>query len=133
MSYQYNDGGRAEAGFKGDTGDCVTRAVAIATGKPYKEVYDLANQLAGSKESARLGLSKKTTKALLEHYGFIWEPTMKIGSGCQTHLKQSELPSGTIVVKLSKHICAVIDGVIHDTYDPSRDGTRCVYGYWRKP
>jgi hypothetical protein len=27
---------------------------------------------------------------------------------------------------------AVIDGVIHDTYDPSRDGKRCVYGYFTK-
>jgi hypothetical protein len=26
----------------------------------------------------------------------------------------------------------VIDGVIHDTHDCSRGGTRCVYGYWRK-
>jgi hypothetical protein len=33
---------------------------------------------------------------------------------------------------VSKHYCAVIDGVIHDTSDPSRDGTRCVYGYWIK-
>jgi len=24
----------------------------------------------------------------------------------------------------------VIDGVLHDTHDCSRDGTRCVYGYW---
>jgi len=27
---------------------------------------------------------------------------------------------------------AVIDGVINDTYDCSREGTRCVYGYWEK-
>ena len=25
----------------------------------------------------------------------------------------------------------MIDGVIHDTYDPTRGGTRCVYGYWK--
>jgi hypothetical protein len=24
-----------------------------------------------------------------------------------------------------------IDGVIHDTHDPSLRGTRCVYGYWQ--
>jgi hypothetical protein len=24
-----------------------------------------------------------------------------------------------------------IDGVIHDTHDPSRNGTRFVYGYWQ--
>ena len=39
-SFTYNDGGRAEAGYKGRTGDCVTRAVAIAASLPYKEVYD---------------------------------------------------------------------------------------------
>ncbi len=29
-----------------------------------------------------------------------------------------------------RHYTAVIDGVINDTHDPSREGTRCVYGYW---
>lgn len=24
------------------------------------------------------------------------------------------------------------DGEIHDTYDPGRNGTRCVYGYYKK-
>ena len=28
---------------------------------------------------------------------------------------------------------AVIDGVIHDTYNFARDGSRKVYGYWIKP
>lgn len=23
-------------------------------------------------------------------------------------------------------------GMVHDTFDPSRDGTRCVYGYWKE-
>jgi hypothetical protein len=40
MKYVYDDGGRLAAGFKGKTGDCVTRAIAIATEKPYQEVYD---------------------------------------------------------------------------------------------
>jgi len=33
---------------------------------------------------------------------------------------------------LSRHLTTVIDGVIYDTYDPSREGTRCVYGYYSK-
>ena len=57
---------------------------------------------------------------------------MSIGSGCKVHLKADELPSGNIIVALSKHYCAVIDGVIHDTHDCSRNETRCVYGYWSK-
>jgi hypothetical protein len=37
------------------------------------------------------------------------------------------------VVRCSKHTVGVIDGVVHDTHDQSRDGTRCVYGYWSGP
>ncbi|MGA2164193.1 MAG: hypothetical protein ABSH36_06960, partial [Solirubrobacteraceae bacterium] len=58
---------------------------------------------------------------------------MKIGHGCTVHLHAEELPSGRLIVRLSRHMCAVIDGVIHDTHDPSRQGTRCVYGYWQHP
>ena len=57
---------------------------------------------------------------------------MFIGSGCKVHLRNDELPAGRLIVCLSRHYTAVIDGVIHDTHDPSRGGTRCVYGYWRK-
>ena len=34
-----NDAGRAAAGFVGKARDCVARAVAIASGRPYDEVY----------------------------------------------------------------------------------------------
>lgn len=37
MDFVFHDGGRAAAGYKGKTGDCVTRSIAIATGKPYQE------------------------------------------------------------------------------------------------
>ena len=64
--------------------------------------------------------------------GWEWIPTMAIGSGCKIHLQDGDLPRGRLIVTVSKHMVAVVDGVIHDTTDPSRDGTRCVYGYWRK-
>src|ERR1700730_2873392 len=48
-------------------------------------------------------------------------------------LRAKELPPGRLVVSVSKHLTAVIDGVIHDTHDPSRHGKRCVYGYWQPP
>jgi len=32
IKFVKHDGGRAAAGFKGKSGDCVTRAIAIATG-----------------------------------------------------------------------------------------------------
>lgn len=44
MKFIYDDGGQVDAGFKGTTGDCVCRAIAIATQRLYKEVYDLINE-----------------------------------------------------------------------------------------
>jgi hypothetical protein len=57
---------------------------------------------------------------------------MSIGSGCKVHLCTEELPKGRLIVSVSRHLIAVIDGVFHDTHDCSRGGTRCVYGYWRR-
>lgn len=140
-SFIYNDGGRKQAGYKGNTGDCVTRAIAIATGKPYQEVYNTINTIGDNertgkkkrgKSNARTGVYKYTYKKYLESLGWKWTPTMLIGQGCKTHLRADELPKGTIIVSLSKHLCAVIDGVVQDIFDPSRGGTRCVYGYFSK-
>lgn len=68
----------------------------------------------------------------MESLGWKWHPTMFIGQGCKVHLRDGELPTGKLIVSVSRHICAVIDGVIHDTENPSRNGNRCVYGYWLK-
>lgn len=144
LPWGYDDGGRKAAGFRGHTGDCVTRAVAIATGKPYHEVYDAfgallrewAEQTGRARDrSPRNGVPKHLIKAYIEHeLGWVWHPTMRVGSGCQVHLAKGELPeTGPLIVKVSKHLCAVIDGSVFDTHDPGRDGTRCVYGYWTPP
>jgi hypothetical protein len=77
MDFVFHDGGRAAAGFTGKTGDCITRSIAIATGKTYQEV-----------------------------------------------------PAGPLLVKVSRHLTAVIDGVLYDTHNCSRDERRCVYGYF---
>jgi hypothetical protein len=139
MRFQYHDGGRAAAGYEGTTGDCVTRAIAIATGKPYQEVYDAINVLAKSERrgtrkrgisSARGGVYKGTTRRYLESIGWKFVPTMSIGSGCKVHLRADELPLGRLIVSVSKHMTAVIDRIIYDTHNPDRGGTRCVYGYW---
>jgi len=37
-----------------------------------------------------------------------------------------------LVAQVSKHVTAVIDGVFYDSHNPSRGGTRCVYGFWKK-
>lgn len=165
MDYIYNDGGRAAAGFKGPADDCVCRAIAIVSGKPYAEVYKYLANGAGRErktrgKSARNGIrvGRKWFKDYMASLGFKWVPTMGIGTGCKVHLSEGELPAkGKLIVSVSKHYTAMIDGVINDTHDPRRevhstrpismgpmkqgeftnDGKwvhsikrRCVYGYW---
>src|SRR5262249_20667790 len=134
MKFVSDDGGRKDAGFTGKApGDCVTRSIAIATGLPYREVYDALNVLAKrerrgspkrSASSARAGVPPVPYHRYRESLGWAWGPTMRIGQGCRVHLHDGELPAGRLVVVLSKHLTAVIDGVIHDTHDPQRE-THC--------
>ena len=144
MKFVFNDGGRAKAGFKGTARDCVCRSICIATGLPYDQVYKrLAEGNATQrksrysskkgKRSARDGINtkRKWFTDYMESLGFVWTPTMRVGQGCKVHLKDGELPSGRLVVNVSRHLTCMIDGVLHDTYDCSRDGERCVYGYWK--
>lgn len=137
IPYWYSDGGRAAAGFRGDAGDCVTRAIAIAGCIDYRTLYDdlAARQAAtGRPRSARNGVMPAVYRAWFADNGWAWTPTMHIGAGCTVHLRTGEVPAtGAHVIRLSKHLVAVIDGVVFDTYDPSRDGSRCVYGYWTAP
>lgn len=127
---------------KGIAGDCVVRSIAIATQIDYQGVYNVLFQYMkedNSKKrkrkeksvSPRNGIKTATIRRYLADLGWKWIPLMKIGSGCTVHMKAEELPKGRIIVSLSKHISCVIDGIIHDTYDCSRDETRCVYGYWK--
>ena len=142
IKFKYNDGGRADAGYKGTCGDCATRAIAIATGKPYKEVYTELNKICNelkldgkikwTHSSVRNGTPKQARREYLKRLGWKWVPTMFFGSGCKVHLCENELPTGRLIVSVSKHLVAVIDGVINDTYDCSRNENRCVYGYYIK-
>lgn len=132
-------------------GTCVPRAITIASGLPYAEVYDeLEKRRIAFSQKSRSRVAKIIVKMVegkikkkSGHYkayyhdyilslGFVWVATMAIGQGCKVHLREGELPTGRIIARVSRHLCAVIDGVIHDTHDPSRGGTRCVYGYYQK-
>ncbi|MBU3617133.1 hypothetical protein [Polynucleobacter sp. JS-Polo-80-F4] len=146
--FQLNDGGREKAGFKGGAGDCVVRSIAIAADLPYMQVYEdlrlanenyaqlkndrLAKRLSAKGSSPRNGNHRNVFHDYILGLGFEWVPTMKVGAGCQVHLRPEELPKAILIAKVSKHLTAIIDGVIHDTHDPSRGGSRCVYGYYIK-
>ena len=139
MRYEYNDGGRKAAGYKGETGDCGCRALAIALDIPYQEAYDMCleeckrdriTKRKRTKSHPRTGVFAATFHRIMDNVGWEWVATMGIGTGCKVHLKDGELPMGRIITRVSSHYAAVEDGVLHDTRDCSRSGRRCVYGYW---
>ena len=148
LGFQFNDGGRGDVGFKGGAGDCVVRSIAIAANLPYMKVYEdlrfanetyallrndkLARRLNAKGSSPRNGNHRNVFHDYILGLGFQWVPTMKIGMGCQVHLRSDELPKAILIVKVSKHLTAVLNGIIQDTHDPSRGGNRCVYGYYIK-
>lgn len=158
MPVNIDDGGRAAAGYQGSTGDCVVRAFAIVSTVDYETVYRtiLERQdehlrtsrrayarrirsagTIGRHKSPRQGVFNDVWRQLAADLRWEWVPTMSIGSGTTVHLAEGELPEddpssgepARLIARCSKHSVAVIGGVVHDTFDPTRDGTRAVYGY----
>lgn len=144
MQWIYNDGGRSKYFNADNVSDCAVRAIAIGTGKDYMEVYNALKNINKGK-SCRNGTPKNVDKTYLKKLGWVWHSTCKVGQGVSCHLVKEELPGGTIIVQISKHLVCVKDGIINDTYDCSvkryydRDGNlitndyRAVYGYWTMP
>ena len=140
LPWVYDDGGRTAAGFEPAPGDCVARAITIATGRWYGEVHAALNMVAEDFRGPKLtGRWRPADDGIYRHehdtlllgvYHWQWTPTMSIGSGCRFHLAVGELPDGPVIARVSKHLTAIIDGVVHDTSDPTRGGTRCVYGFY---
>lgn len=154
LDFVYSTGGR-EKYFKGDAEDCCTRAICNATGKDYKEVYDDLQKLektmkVGKHErrgSARNGVRLRVVKHYIENVlGWTHHSVMGKGTGVTMHLTKEELPMGTLIVDISKHLTCVKDKVLYDTYNCSTkmyydrfDGEykvnnrRAVYNYWTAP
>jgi hypothetical protein len=139
MNFTYDDGGRSAAGFKGKTDDCVCRALAIATGKPYQEIYDFIKECGGNPRVG--GIKTPLLKKICEKLGARYFATAKVGQPSTVKLIETHLPAGRVVVNLRKHVAAVIDGTLRDAYDCQNtswidetgvlhEGKRTVYGYW---
>jgi len=144
------DGGHRAAGMRGKGKKaCVPRAIAIALDLDYRETHDAleaaqqewattgrtskAKRRAEGRTIAKGGVHKPVYEAFLEERGWRHVPLMSVGKQRERNPRFSDLPTtGTIIANVSRHLCAVVDGVIHDTHDPTRGGTRTVYGYWIK-
>jgi len=125
-AFIHHDGGRVAAGYKNPAGDCVCRAVAIASGRSYVEVRDRLRLGTGrvrhSKRRASpdngIPVQKRWFMLLMEEFGFKF-------------VRKADLPDvGRMVVITRTHAFAVIDTTAFDTH------MRCLaerrFGYWIK-
>jgi hypothetical protein len=141
-----DDGGRATAGYGEPSGDCVVRAITIATGKPYAEVFEAlqaayaryVKRLRPGSEAALMAERRRTEPIHNGCSDEVYGPYLR-SLGWQytrlrerTYLRAGALPSGRLIVNVDRHLLALIDGVIHDTYDSGGAGRRPVDGYWSR-
>jgi hypothetical protein len=125
--FEWNDGGRSACGYIGLTGDCVTRSIAIATGIVYRDVYQALGAAAG--KSPRLGMNVGIANE------YLMARQWKRFDGNRIPFEPAKLHQGVVVAHIARyddkchHMCAVIEGVVHDTWDPSLDYYELV-AYW---
>ena len=135
MKYKYNDGGRKWAGYRGQGGDCVVRAIAIATNQHYRnvrrEMDAMAKEMTGGlRPSCANGTPEPVSYKYLTDRG--WNLVLTRGQ----YLK--DLPkSGTFIVCLAtrRHDVAVINGTAHDTWNctttrRTKNGSPTMKGYY---
>jgi hypothetical protein len=151
-----DDGGRRRSGIaraggrKDAVGDCVVRAISIATGKPYSEVHAaitvriVRHRYSGSVDNAwdKYARRRGGVRAFDPDHGCndkVFGPYIEslgwnhVTPKDRVHLRADELPRGRLIVSISRHLVAVIDHVIHDTHDCGRAGRVRVQSYWTAP
>ena len=133
IDYRYDDGGRAAAGYRGKSGDCVVRAIAICASEDYRAVYaTMAEQMKRNgyaasgnayatreryrKAPRRRGLLKarRVQDRVLEAYGF---QKVRLPAEERPTFTEAHHRFGDCVVGTTKHVAAIVDGALRDVFD----------------
>jgi hypothetical protein len=76
----------------------------------------------------------EVSRAYLTERGWLWTPTMQIGSGVTVHLDYEEIPDLPLfIARISTSLVTVVGGIAQYTHDPSRGGRRALYGFFQRP
>jgi hypothetical protein len=128
-TWVYNDGGRAEAGYKGTARDCSVRAIAIVLDIAYKVIYEDLREFLSSRgePSPRNGIDDEYLNRYLKNLGFHYTK-----AAANVSLHRDELPLGRVIATTRNHVVAVIDGIFHDNWNPNAKTTQTLEGYWVK-
>lgn len=121
MYFEFDDGGRKRPSL-----DCVARAIAIVLDVPYSDVCRGLNREAirqGTPCFASSGVRFSVYSAYLKRRGWLYSPVIfvrKTKTSERATVRQAVPVVGRYVVRSRKHLLAVIEGCVRDTFD-SRD------------
>jgi hypothetical protein len=120
-----SDGGRSTSKRKAQKNDCTVRALAIARQLPYDDAYDILKE-AGRKCGRGFDFVKwietQPWATKISFPAVKGKPRMTPAQFCRDY------PKGTYILRVTKHVVAVRDGVVFDTFENRPD--RCVYTAW---
>lgn len=111
------------------TDDCVVRALALAEGKRWIEVYEELCAL--GREMFEMPNMKAVYERYLLERGWIKMPMPKKWDNTRFTIKEwaDENPNRVMVIRVAKHLTTVIHGDLHDTWNCGR---KCVGNYYIK-
>lgn len=113
MEFRYSDGGRKNYYKARGVGDCATRALAISTGKDYKECYNIMKRF--NHGTPRNGVSRRAIFEMMKFLGY-----RKVNcENKSVRISDFENRKGTYYILLKGHATTVLNGVIFDTWNPS--------------
>ena len=126
-NFELDDGGRSRH-YKGKTGDCVVRALAIATGTDYKEIFKELLDI--SYEIGHMPNTHEVEKVFLERHGFTKNKTPRNIKGKKISVRAftTIAPKGRIVARTREHSVAIVNNVARDTWLDER----CVNTWFHK-
>jgi len=130
ISYIYNDAGRKQ-NKPSERNDCTVRALAISTNTDYKMAHDFLKER-GRKCRKPFLFPKKRSDDYALGYEFVWKsfPLVKGKKRMSPERFAIEFSKDVYICKTVKHVYAVVNGVINDTYKTGWHNGRCVYGCW---
>lgn len=118
--------------LKDKVGDCQVRALSKVLGLSWVEAFDITIPICRELQTYTFfDCDQEKTKEAMSRLGFDYtgvsnkkgtkRPT--VDSFAKDH------PHGTFIVKVARHVVAVVNGKYYDTWD---SGDRSLYGYYTK-
>jgi hypothetical protein len=123
--WQPTDAGRSQSRRPKQSNDCTVRAVASAYGLDYDTAYDKL-AAAGRKCFDGFHLGPWLDDQGAEKLSF---PAVKGQKRMNPAKFCAAYPKGRFICRTAKHVFAVIDGVVFDTWEQRPD--RCIYVAWQ--